>query len=191
MKYFMMFLTLALFSCASSQNKNSMSFKISQQIPKEIQQRFGSLSHDEIAKVANEGFEKLSLENLYRLNQLRLKIVRSSLNNCKSLMQPGSFTKDELFKSLDEKEADDYSSINAKAFTLGDNPATKGSPRPTKTAFEKALTIVYSAPDSMFMKYKQKNKIEEDCWALEKILSYTDEKRNSAAETMVRYMSSF
>lgn len=191
MKSIYIFLVAALVGCSSSSHRNNMSSKIFDNIPAEVQTNLKAFSQEELAKVANSGLEKLPLEDLYRLNQLKLKMVRSSLENCKSLMTSSPFTNNQIFKVLDDQEYEAFAKINAKAFILGMNKEIKGTPRPSKSANDKALEIVYSAPNSIFMKYNPNIKLQEDCWALEKIMSYTDEKRNTAAETLLRYLSAF
>ena len=191
MKYIYIFLVAALVGCSSSSHRNNMSSKIFDNIPAEVQTNLKAFSQEELAKVANSGLEKLPLEDLYRLNQLKLKMVRSSLENCKSLMTSSPFTNNQIFKVLDDQEYEAFAKINAKAFILGMNKEIKGTPRPSKSANDKALEIVYTAPNSIFMKYNPNIKLQEDCWALEKIMSYTDEKRNTAAETLLRYLSAF
>ncbi len=189
MKLILLSLIFVLAGCASNSSRSSMILRTLYYVPKATQVYIESLPQEDIISLANSGFEKFDLQDLYRFNQLRLQIVRSSLENCHALMQTSGAREEEMFNSLDDQQYDEFARLKAKAFVLGSNQNLKGTPRPSKASFEKALGIVYSAPDSISMKYIRKDKAQEDCWALEKILSYTDEKRNTAAETLVRYMT--
>lgn len=193
MKKLILISLIVLSSCATNQRQGIMP-KMLSHISGPTKSKLANLSEDKLQKIVESGLHKLTLEELYTLNQFRVKMIEASRENCLVVLEDrtvNSPRKEKALEVLTDEEYNQYAMIMANVITLGANHEAKIPVRPTKKEFNKAFDIALDAPTSGIIPEYLKNipNVEQDqCWVLHKGLRYADEKRNRIAEIVVRYM---
>jgi hypothetical protein len=194
MKNFLMVAALILMNGCASDPNNGMIPRVYSYVSGATQKELSKASPAAFQNIIETGFRKLSIDELYQLNQFKLKIISTSRENCLVMLEDGGISspkKELALKTLPPSDYDQYAKIIAKAITLGPDDSVKPAPKFNKTEFEKAMNValetqtVGELPKHLAL---VKDPAQDQCWMFYKGLTYADQKRNRFSEVIVRYM---
>lgn len=157
---------------------------------------FKEMSARTVSLKTQDGYHRLKKEELYRWNQLRLKMAEANLKLCSSLWLGGVENEDmySSFKGFYPGDLNDWARLSAKAFEAGWKlEASKAYPETEmqKILFDISLTLNKKEKARFFEALRQVDRVNprEACWMLKKTLKWIEENRNLESEKLLYFFA--
>lgn len=187
---FALFLTACSSTDSVTSRSNGMIMRALSYIPMTTKRHLNDSGPEDVKNVVRDGLAKFPLEDLYRINQLKIKMADSSLANCRAMAMNsvfGSYEKEVAFSSLSDAEFDEYARLVAKTFSLGTNYDIKAAPKASLSEvdriIQKALKTGLDAPGML-----GGDDYDQLCWKFQKISRYADGPRTEETDKLIRHL---
>ncbi len=195
MKVFLILILTVIAGCSSSPQRDGMLLRAVSHIPSSTKRHLAGSSRDQIQQMVIEGAQKFSLDELYKLNSLKLKILEGSDVGCRAIfdnsIDPNS--REIAFNSLNDDEYDDYAKLYARAVSLGTSYDIKPFIKPTQEEFEDSIGIVIKENEKQTAKLTSPlikgDELQEKCTLFKTVMRYADQKRDYTSENIVKFMA--